>query len=235
VGTQVGTVRSLWRYPVKSMAAEPLRRGELGWNGIPGDRRWAFVRPDSEAMSFPWQTIREQPTMCRYVPSLTDPDRPEASTVDVRTPSGETRRVTDPLLAAELGPGVGLMRLSRGLFDAVPVSLITAGTVSAVCGLAGVRPDPLRFRPNLFVDAEPGQPFAEDAWVGAVLRIGAAEVRFDRQDPRCAVINVDPSTGVPDAPVLKAIPRDRATCAGVYGTVVRPGAVEVGDPVTLVG
>ena len=37
----VGTVRELWRYPVKSMGGECLKRATLGAMGIPGDRGWA--------------------------------------------------------------------------------------------------------------------------------------------------------------------------------------------------
>jgi hypothetical protein len=37
----VGTVRELWRYPVKSMGGECLEQVTLGAGGIPGDRGWA--------------------------------------------------------------------------------------------------------------------------------------------------------------------------------------------------
>jgi uncharacterized protein len=41
----VGTVREIWRYPVKSMAGERLDRTEIGGRGLYGDRGWA-VRND---------------------------------------------------------------------------------------------------------------------------------------------------------------------------------------------
>src|SRR5262249_9776141 len=37
----VGTVREIWRYPVKSMMGEQLPRVEVDAEGIPGDRAWA--------------------------------------------------------------------------------------------------------------------------------------------------------------------------------------------------
>ena len=37
----VGRVTEIWRYPVKSMGGEQLRRCTLGERGIPGDRGWA--------------------------------------------------------------------------------------------------------------------------------------------------------------------------------------------------
>lgn len=232
-GTLVGTVHRLWRYPVKSMAAEPLTSADLSWAGVAGDRRWAFIRPGSEQNGFPWHTIRENPIMCRYTARLVDPGRSDKSPVDVRTPTGQTLRVSDPTLAAELGTGVRLMRLSRGLFDSMPVSLITTSSVAALCALAHVSSNELRFRPNVVIAPRSGAPFTEDDWVGSVLDIGQAAVRIDRRDSRCIIVNVDPDSGRPDATLLKLIGQHRQACAGVYGTTAQPGRVQVGDPVRI--
>lgn len=78
----------LWRYPVKSMAAEALTEAEVSWHGVAGDRRWAFVRAGQSRNGFPWLTMRQRPDLCRYRPSLTDPDRPDVSPTVVRTPPG---------------------------------------------------------------------------------------------------------------------------------------------------
>ena len=232
-GAQVGTVRGLWRYPVKSMAAEPLTSAQLSWAGLAGDRRWAFVRPGAEKNGFPWHTIREDPVMCRYTARLADPERPDKSDVDVQTPTGDTFRVHDPVLAAELGAGIRVMRLDRGMFDAMPVSLITTRTVSALCALAQAPSNALRFRPNVVITPTADRPYAEDEWVGSVLHVGDAAVRVDRRDPRCIIVNVDPDSGRPDAQLLKSIGQQRQACAGVYGTIVRPGLVRVDDPVRI--
>ena len=40
--TQVGTIREIWRYPVKGMAGEKLDSAYFDENGITGDRRWAL-------------------------------------------------------------------------------------------------------------------------------------------------------------------------------------------------
>jgi uncharacterized protein len=229
----VGTVAGLWRYPVKSMAPEPLAAAELSWAGVAGDRRWGFVRPGAGRNGFPWHTIREHPMMCRYVARLLDPERPDKSEVEVRTPAGDTLRVHDPALAAELGPGVRVMRLDRGLYDSMPVSLISTATVADLCRPAQVPADPLRFRPNVLVAPAAGGPFVEDDWVGSVVLIGAAAMRIDAHDSRCTIVNVDPGSGRPDAGLLKQIGQRHRGRAGVYGTVVRPGLVRIGDPVRL--
>jgi uncharacterized protein len=228
-----GVVSRLWRYPVKSMAGEALASADLSWAGLAGDRRRAFVRQDSGDSGFPWHTIRECPQMSRYVALLSEPDRPDRSPVLVRTPDGRRYDVTDPRLAAELGPGVRVMRLDRGAFDAMPVSLISDSTVSALCALAQVPGTELRFRPNVVVTLDSGAPFEEDEWVGSAVRIGAAVVRIDRRDSRCAIVNVDPATGRPGSRLLKVLGTTRGAYAGVYATMVQPGTVRVGDPVVI--
>ncbi len=230
---QVGVVTGLWRYPVKSMAAEALSAATLSWAGLAGDRRWAFIRAGSGENGFPWHTIRENPAMSCYVPRLLQPERPDKSEVVVRTPSGRTYDLADPALADELGTGLRLMRLDRGTFDAMPVSLIGTATVSALCGAAGVADNELRFRPNIVISTVSGAPFAEDEWVGCTVWLGQAAVRVDRRDSRCVVVNVDPEAGYPDGPVLKVAGELGGACAGVYGSTVRPGEIQVGDLVTI--
>ena len=84
----VGRVVGLWRYPVKSMAAEGLEDVEVSWHGLAGDRRWAFIRGGQVRSGFPWLTIRERPEMARYRPRFAEPDRPNGSLTLVRPPSG---------------------------------------------------------------------------------------------------------------------------------------------------
>jgi len=228
----VGRVAALWRYPVKSMAAEELDAVEVSWHGLAGDRRWAFIRDGQVRSGFPWLTIRERPEMAHYRPRFVEPDRPNASTTLVRTPSGADIDVADPALAAELGPGVGVIKQDRGVFDTMPLSLVSTQTVAGLGRLVGADLAAARFRPNLCVDV-PGPAFAEDGWVGRVLSIGGLRMRIDRRDKRCVMVNVDPVTLHRDPAVLRAIARERENCLGVYGSTVAPGRVAVGDPVEL--
>jgi MOSC N-terminal beta barrel domain len=63
VMTVVGRVAALWRYPVKSMAAEALDDAEVSWHGFAGDRRSAFIRDGQVRSGFPWLTIRDRGTV----------------------------------------------------------------------------------------------------------------------------------------------------------------------------
>lgn len=232
-GREVGRVAALWRYPVKSMAPEALERVEVGWHGIVGDRRWAFVRADHERNGFPWLTIRELPALARYRPRLIDPARPDATAVRVRTPAGAELDAVDPALAAELGAGVRVMKLDRGAFDTLPLALISRQTLAGLGALVGRELAVERFRPNLLIEGAGGAAYPEDAWIGATLRIGVLRVRVDKRDQRCVVVNIDPITGARDPAILTAISRARQACLGVYGSVATPGAIGVGDPVML--
>jgi uncharacterized protein len=228
----VGRVVTLWRYPVKSMAAEELSTVDVAWHGLAGDRRWAFVRPDQEHNSFPWLTMRQRVEMAHYRPRFADPARPDASPTLVRTPAGGELDVADPALAAELGPGVRVIRQARGIFDTFPLSLLSTQAVARLGAMVQADLGAPRFRPNLLVDTGGGD-FPEEAWVGRVLRIGGLRMRVDCRDRRCVMTTVDPVTLATNPAVLRAIARERDNQFGVYGTTVEPGPVAVGDPVAV--
>jgi MOSC domain-containing protein len=227
--TVVGRVVALYRYPVKSMAREELDHVEVSWQGLAGDRRWAFVRDGQTRSGFPWLTIRERAELAHYRPRFTDPERLDASTTLVGTPGGEELDVADPALATELGARV--IRQHRGVFDTMPLSLLSTQTLAGLGRLVGTELAAARFRPNLLVDA--GGDFPEEAWVGRVLRIGGLRMRVDQRDKRCVVVTVDPVTLRRDPAILRAIARERDTRVGVYGSTVQPGRVAVGDAVVL--
>ena len=230
--TVVGRVAGLWRYPVKSMAGEELDGVEVSWHGLAGDRRWAFIRDGQARSGFPWLTIRERPELARYRPRFAEADRPDASLTLVRTPDGGELDVADPALAAGLGPGMRVIKQDRGVFDTMPLSLLTTQALDGLGRLVGTDLAAGRFRPNLLVDACAGE-FPEDAWVGRVLRIGGLRMRVDQRDKRCVMVTIDPVTLVRDRAILRAIARERDTRLGVYGSTVEPGRVAVGDPVEL--
>jgi uncharacterized protein YcbX len=228
----VGVVAGLWRYPVKSMAAEPLEAVDVSWHGFAGDRRWAFIREGVVQSGFSWFTLRERGDMAHFRPRFVDPDRPDTSPTMVRTPDGADYDVADPALGAVLrAGGLRVIRQDRGVFDTFPLSLITAQTIAALGQRVGASLDVQRFRPNLLVEGNDGEPFREDLWVGSVLRIGAMRMRADKRDGRCVVITIDPATTERSPAVLRTVAQEREGCVGVYGSTVTPGRVRLDDPV----
>lgn len=230
---RLGRVVGIWRYPVKSMAEESLDAVDVSWNGLAGDRRWAFVEDGRPRSGFPWHTIREQPAMRHYRPFFVDPARPDESNTMVRTPGGDDLDVVDPLLARELGDGIRVIKQHVGVFDTMPLSLITTQTIASLGAWVEPTLTPERFRPNLLVESIDDEAFPEDGWVGSVLQIGGMRMRVDQRDVRCVMINIDPDTDEKDADVLRTVARERDSSLGVYGSTVGPGRVAVGDPVLL--
>jgi MOSC domain-containing protein len=230
----VGRVVGLWRYPVKSMGAEELAEVDVSWHGLAGDRRWAFIRNGVVQSGFPWLTLRERGDMRHYLPSFVEPARPDTSPAVVRTPSGVLFDVADPALGTELCPsGVQVIKQDRGIFDTFPLALITTQTIVRLGEMVGAQLDVQRFRPNILVEAADEAPFAEDGWVGCVLRLGGLRMRVDKRDGRCVVITIDPVTTERNPAILRAVARDRQGCLGVYGSTVEPGRVAVNDPVLI--
>jgi uncharacterized protein YcbX len=126
-------------------------------------------------------------------------------------------------------PGAGVDRVLG------PVSLASDASAEELSAHAGVPVDPRRFRMLFGIAGVP--PHGEDEWVGRELRIGDAAVRVLGRVARCAITTQDPATGERDLDTLRLIdgyrPRDAAggICFGVWGDVVRPGRVRLGDPV----
>lgn len=155
----------------------------------------------------------------------------------MRTPDGRELDVTDPRLAAELGDDLRVIKQDRGIFDWLPLSLVTTRSIADLAALLELDPGelgPRRLRPNLLVGpAAAAAEFREDGRVGAGLRIGSMRMRVDRQDPRCVVITVDPDRLDANPAVLRSVVQERGTFLGVYGSTVTPGTVSVGDQVVL--
>jgi uncharacterized protein YcbX len=234
----VGSVRQLGRYPVKSMSGESLSATTLTLQGVPADRRYAFVQKASRS-SFPWLTARELPELLCYS-AFTEKVGPQEAEVTVTTPAGEKFPITsDELrqsLEARSGRELFLLYDYRGSYDVAPISLISRQTITRIAEESETKEDPVRFRPNLLVDLESGEAFDELNWVGRILRIGnAARIAITEVDQRCMMITLDPASAKASPSVLRCVVQQHKQCAGVYATVVTPGEVRVGDTVTLEG
>jgi uncharacterized protein len=257
----VGHVESLWRYPVKSMRGEQLPEAFLGFAGVYGDRVYAFRSP-AAPKGFPYHTGREKEQMILYRPTFRHPERmvrppnlPEAEALppgvtpvypdpddlalEVVTPSGEMLAIDDPRLLGHLGEGdtrggLTLHRSDRAMTDCRPVSLFSVQTARRLGEELGWAVDKRRFRANLFIDLGDVRGFAEDAFVGRTLRIGAkAVVAVTDRDPRCKMVTLDPDTAERNPEVLRTINAAHANKAGVYGAVLVEGLVRPGDEIVL--
>lgn len=233
----VGHVRALNRFPVKSMAGERLDVAELDWQGIEGDRQYAFVRA-ANGTRFPWLTAREVPAMVLHRARFDDPARPKTSAVTVETPDGTTVPLRDPLLKAQLEAAAGepaaLIQVARGIYDSMPVSIQTSAGHAALEAAHGAALDIMRFRINVIVESD--VPAAE--WRGRRLAFGDEEHGAVLQcaDPiaRCVIVTIDPETGAKAPRVLRTVAQDFGNRYGIYAGPARPGLIRLGDPVRLI-
>jgi len=158
--------------------------------------------------------------------------------VTVTTPGGKKWPVDSEELRRELearsGRTLFLLRNGRGSYDTAPISIISRQTTARIAEESGTADNPWRFRPNLLVDLHEGGAFEELNWVGRILRIGdSARVAVFKVDRRCVIITLDPDSGESNPSILRCVAQQHDNCAGVYGTVLTPGEVRVGDPVCL--
>lgn len=140
-----------------------------------------------------------------------------------------------PLRLIQSPPGAAVDR-GRG-----QVSIVSEASLEELARQAGRDEpvDPRRFR--MLVQLDGCEPHEEDEWVKRHVRIGEALVAIRGDVGRCAITTQDPDTGKPDLDTLRAISGYRALTQneqgkehipfGVYGEVLEPGRVRVGDAV----
>ncbi len=96
----IGTVREIWRYPVKGMAGETLGRCAIGPQGVPGDRCWALR--DTERAEI--QSCKTRPALLRCQAALREDG---SGAVDIVLPDGTTCGSDDPRIHDALSELVG--------------------------------------------------------------------------------------------------------------------------------
>ena len=67
---RVGTIESIWRYPVKGMRGEEIPHTYTAFTGLMGDRVYGVVAADGSP-GHPWHTGRDQEEFILYSPSYT--------------------------------------------------------------------------------------------------------------------------------------------------------------------
>ena len=143
-----------------------------------------------------------------------------------------------PLTLVQSAPGAAVDR-TRG-----HVSFVSRASLEELGRQGGQQDaaDGRRFR--MLFELDGCAPHDEDAWVKRHVRVGEALVRVRGDVGRCAITTQNPDTGVPDSDTLRTIKAYRSETAnekgknhlpfGVYGEVIEPGKVSLGDTVEVV-
>ncbi len=238
---RIGTVARLFRYPVKSMRGEELTQTPIGLQGLPGDRRYAFVQAGSRS-SFPWLTGRELAGMLLHQPYYRDgfDGQGREPALLVRTADGRDLPVDGAELREELeqafGAPIHLLRDHRGCYDVGQVSIFDLGMAERIAAERGAPLDPRRYRANLYLQPDAAAAVPESEWVGRVLAVGPAlRLAVTELDGRCMMITLDPDSAEIDPAVLRTVAGSHGNCVGVYAAVLRAGVVHTGDAVDLLG
>jgi uncharacterized protein YcbX len=243
--------------PVKSLGLVHPDEIELESHGVHGNRRFWLVDEDGRLFNGKRNglmiRIRPEWNADTRNLALTFPDGARidgtvelgnAIDVEMYGHPHPSRRVIGPWEAA-ISEFVGhrLMLLwaeghavDRG-YRGGTVSLISRGSLERLREEAGSGEpvDGRRFRMLFEIDGVP--PHEEDEWLGTQVRIGDATILLNGDVGRCVVTSHDPDTGVTTLDTLGTLAayrregRNEALPFGVYGSVVVPGRVRVGDTV----
>src|SRR5438046_8317315 len=187
----IGTVESLWRYPVKSMRCEELEEMFAGYAGVYGDRVFDCTSSLSPKV-FPFFTRRDQRQMIRYHARFRNPEkaaRPinlaEAESsganpvsanaselmIEVETPDGKTIAIDDPALIDNLRANIDgkhelkLLRSDKAMTDCRPLSIFALQSAKKLGEETGVTVDKRRCRANGYLDLTSSDSCVEKQFV----------------------------------------------------------------------
>lgn len=221
MSSDVGTVGALWRYPVKSLAGEPLATADLTPDGVRGDRLVHVAGAQGLL------TGRTRHALLTLAATTGDDGHPLVGGRPWRSPAAAAlvteRAGSDAHLAAYDGPE---------RFDVANLLVATDDELNTFAALHGTALDVRRLRPNLLLTGV--RPGATASWPGMALAVGDALIGVHSRRPRCIVTSIDPATGQQDLDVFRRIRRDLANLMALNCWVIRPGTVHRGDAVRLV-
>lgn len=257
VQRMVGRVVRISVAPVKALGLVHPEEVELGPDGVVGDRRFWMVEEDGRLFN----NKRHGPMVRTRVSwdeqtralELVLPDgtavsgtvelgeRVDAVMYDEPHPSRVVLGPWAEAISAYVGRPISLLwgeghAKDRGYMGGT-VSLVSRGSLARLAEEGGVEAvDGRRFRMLFEVDGVAAH--GEDEWMDREVQLGeAAVVRINGDVGRCAVTTHDPDHGIRDLDTLELLARYRPEGRterlplGVYGSVVQPGRVAVGDTV----
>lgn len=244
----------LSRYPVKSLQGEVVDAVELDAAGVPGDRRWALVDPSTGKTLTAKREPRLLDAAARTAADgsvvVTLPDGAEHATTDPALAAAAARWLDRDVIVANAADGAGVYEFNLssedessplldipcppGTFlDFGAVHVLTTASLRAIAAsYPEGRWEPARFRPTILVESDE-EGFVEDAWVGSEVVVGGAVLQPFMPTIRCTMTTRSQLDLPRDLGIAKTVNREHGGSLGVYCTVVRPGPVATGDPVTV--
>lgn len=249
-----GTLKGLYRYPVKGLSPEPLTRAALdAGQTVPADRRYAIANgtldfDPAHPKHFPkirFLMLMRDERLAALHSRFDDSsntlriayNNAEVARGDLSTAAGRT--AIEDFFAANFtkelkGPPKVLDAPGHSFSDvaAKVVSIVNLASVSEIENAVGLPVDPTRFRANLYVRGWPA--WHELELMEKEIRVGDIRLRVTRNIVRCAATNVDPVTTERDMNIPKTLmDRFGHTHCGVYAEVIAGGEMAPGDRIEV--
>ncbi|MCU0537475.1 MAG: MOSC domain-containing protein [Hydrococcus sp. Prado102] len=256
----VGSVVSLWRYPVKSMLGEELNATQVTEKGLLGDHIYALI-DTATGMTISAKNPRKWGKMfdCRAALAETSVKITLPDGAIVLSNADDANQILSQLFGRELKlkaiapqkpsleeywPTIeGLPHqdavtneatLANTFFDGATVHILTTATLDRLQEITpNSRFETRRFRPNIVVKPmQEAKGFIENDWIGREIAIGdEVRLKVTGACPRCVMTTMAQSELPKDLSVLQTAVKHNQGNVGIYASVVRGGIVRRGDPV----
>ena len=230
----LGNVKSLWRYPVKSMLGEQCDILAVNQRGVKGDRLFA-IRDANGKFGSGKNTRRFrridsllafQSSYQHEIPIITFPDN--------RVMQGDEPTI-HTALSETLGQPVTLAKEAAvSHLDDSPIHILTTASLA---WLQKALPDSVidekRFRANVILELRGNTP-VEHNWIGRRIQVGnEVTLEVTKLAERCVMTSSEQKDLPHDPKIFRHIVQQSETMLGVYANVVTGGVVKLSDDVNI--
>jgi uncharacterized protein len=241
---KVGNIVEIWRYPVSSLGGEQCGTSAIELAGLTGDRQYTLFDRETGTAASPEKDVKWRPAL--FLSSSVC-----GGTTRIHFPDGRKIRVDSPnlnqALSAHFGFDVAIggndqknsedfgLPLVKNRYNLAPLHIVTTSSLSKLTEISpGSTIDRRRFRPNVLIETDGGADFVETQWIGVTLRLGEVLSNVFESTKRCGMTLVGQPSLPEQAEILRSIVRHNQRNLGVYGDVILPGEIKVGDDVCVI-
>ncbi|MBL4740521.1 MAG: MOSC domain-containing protein [Sneathiella sp.] len=229
----VGTVKGLWRYPVKSLLGETCENLIIDKRGVQGDRKYAISTAEGKFGS------GKSTRRFRRINNLLNLQAScQKDQLHISFPDGTIIRKNDPIIHAALSDYLGqevtlTSEQSISHFDAGAIHMLTTASLNWLCEkLPQSTIDERRFRPNIVIENNTSTAI-ELTWIGSRMQIGSTIFQIEEATEHCVMTTLEQQDLPKDPDIMRKISRELDAQFGVYAKIIEPGNVCLEDTVKL--
>ena len=227
----IGTIESLWRYPVKSLLGESLDHLNVDARGVVGDRTYAVSNIEGK-----FGSGKNTRRFSRIDGLFSLSAETTANGVLIKFPDGVAIEGTEQSLNSKLSQAVGeSVTLTKEAeishFDDGAVHILTTESLLLLRELlpsSGI--DARRFRANIVIDSKE----LDESLLGKTITVGETVLEITQKTQRCRMITLDQQNLKSRPEILKTVSNHFGLDFGVYARVISTGSISIGDNVELI-